>query len=142
MTRFYRLAALYRGCYIDALPRVRASKKLSLFCTPRSALHFITFISSITHGMTSSANSTNPIVNLEPNSLYVGTSQLFANEGTFHWAIYITDANGVAMKLQWSASPNFQTTGFAEAVSFKRIEVIRTRAANRTVYGIRPYDEG
>ncbi|KAF8999289.1 hypothetical protein BDQ17DRAFT_1361097 [Cyathus striatus] len=44
----------------------------------------------------------NPIVSLETNSLYIATSQRMAAQGTFHWAVVITDNVGKATRIHWT----------------------------------------
>lgn len=47
------------------------------------------------------ATYSNPVITLEANSLYIATSQIFSEAGQFHWALYLTDAAGIATKLHW-----------------------------------------
>lgn len=52
----------------------------------------------------------NPLVLLEPNSLYVSTNQLIAQIGKFHWVLYITDEKGIATKHHWAVLPANSST--------------------------------
>ncbi|KAG7442794.1 uncharacterized protein BT62DRAFT_935525 [Guyanagaster necrorhizus] len=50
-------------------------------------------------------SSSNPIVPLEPNSLYIATNQLINHLARFHWAFYKTDENGKATTYEWTELP-------------------------------------
>ncbi|KAF8987902.1 hypothetical protein BDQ17DRAFT_1374585 [Cyathus striatus] len=52
--------------------------------------------------MPTSQTDHNPVVSLETNSLYIATSQRMAAQGTFHWAVVITDNVGKATRIHWT----------------------------------------
>ncbi|PFH47900.1 hypothetical protein AMATHDRAFT_66589 [Amanita thiersii Skay4041] len=43
--------------------------------------------------------SSNPIVRLAPNSVYIATNLLLVG---YHWALYVTDSNGISTQHQWA----------------------------------------
>ena len=49
-----------------------------------------------------SGSNTNPEISLEANSLYIATSQLMGQLGSFHWSFFLTDAAGTATKHHWA----------------------------------------
>ncbi|KAF9072298.1 hypothetical protein BDP27DRAFT_1418205 [Rhodocollybia butyracea] len=54
-------------------------------------------------------------VPLEPDSLYIATSQIFGELGKFHWVLYFTGASGAgATRYQWSPNVRGDTAEFTE----------------------------
>ncbi|KAJ3812709.1 hypothetical protein F5876DRAFT_74587 [Lentinula aff. lateritia] len=76
--------------------------------------------------------SPNPVVRLEPSSLYISTTQIFARYGAFHWIIYVTDANGKATTYQWSeqgGTPGLQ----AEGVDIQELHPVTTYSSTNNL---------
>ncbi|KAG6812176.1 hypothetical protein H0H92_004044 [Tricholoma furcatifolium] len=63
----------------------------------------------------------NPIITLQPDSLYIATNQIFTQSGKFHWSLYLTDSSGHATKHHWVQVYGSQ---YAEAY---RVEVVPIR---------------
>lgn len=43
-----------------------------------------------------------PKIYLEPSSLYISTQVILAETGKYHWAIYVTNLDGYAIKYHWA----------------------------------------
>lgn len=77
--------------------------------------------------------STNPVITLEANSLYIATSQIFGELGKFHWILYLTDAAGVATELQWVTLEANHPSGKWEGVVIETVDQTTTYLKNYAV---------
>ncbi|KAF9025887.1 hypothetical protein BDZ89DRAFT_55124 [Hymenopellis radicata] len=73
----------------------------------------------------------NPRVALQPNSLYVVTSQIAAGPGKFHWSLYFTNHAGSAMRIHWTTLSD--GSGYAEGVVKSIITTPTTYSATGNV---------
>ncbi|KAI0061462.1 hypothetical protein BV25DRAFT_1857368 [Artomyces pyxidatus] len=79
----------------------------------------------------SQINDDNPKIPLEPNSLYIATSQLVMGDpGTFHWSFYLTDSAGVATKHHWAEIQSRDPTSYAEGYISTVVEPVTTYSKN------------
>ncbi|KAJ3865120.1 MAG: hypothetical protein NXY57DRAFT_431929 [Lentinula lateritia] len=77
-------------------------------------------------------SSPNPVVTLEPFSLYISTTQIFAQPGKFHWSFYLTDAYGIATRYHWSERGGTRGV-YAEGVHVQVINPVTTYSASYNV---------
>ncbi|KDQ20731.1 hypothetical protein BOTBODRAFT_183467 [Botryobasidium botryosum FD-172 SS1] len=75
--------------------------------------------------------ASDPVVILEPNSLYVATETIMADG--FHWAIFITDAQGIATRHQWAE--NLKRSSEPEKYLMDVVDPVTTYMNNRCMLG-------
>ncbi|KAG8979292.1 hypothetical protein FRB94_000319 [Tulasnella sp. JGI-2019a] len=82
-------------------------------------------------------DSDNPIISLQPDSMYITTQMLMA-PGKCHWALLVTDAQGSAVRHHWAGAHGGLGIGATETYisQVERSEDIRTYTkGNAVVFG-------